>query len=163
MPASGNSITVDIADMKISTEGAGRIITYSLGSCIGVTVYDPVRKIGGMIHCMLPMSGINPEKAAQVPYMFVDTGIPAFFNRILELGAEKKDLMIKVAGGAQMLDEGKIFNIGERNMAVLRKILWKNNLLIQSFDVGGSTGRTMTLYMDSGRVTVKINGREVDL
>jgi chemotaxis protein CheD len=158
-----NQLTVDIADMKITRDGSIKLITYSLGSCLGVSAYDAVNKVGGLVHFMLPLSSIDPEKAAAMPYMFVDSGLPLFLNKMIDAGAEKKNFIIRVAGGAQMLDEQKVFNIGDRNMTVLRKLLWKNNILIKSSDVGGSVSRTMSLYMESGKTTLKIAGKEVDL
>lgn len=146
---------VGISDICISRDPSMDIVTFSLGSCIGVTAYDPVAKIGGMIHYMLPLSKISPEKAKAKPAMFADTGIPELLKQMFALGAVKKRLIIKVAGGSQLMDKNKIFNIGERNYLVLRKLLWKNNILIDAEDVGGSMSRTVRLCIDTGKVTVK--------
>ena len=96
---------VGISDMHISDQPEETIVTYSLGSCIGITAFDPVRKIGGMIHYMLPSSSIAPDKARTKPAMFADTGVPMLLNKLLSLGALKGRLVIKVAGGAQLMDE----------------------------------------------------------
>ncbi len=154
---------VTISDIKISDKPDETIITYSLGSCIGMAVFDPVRKIGGMIHYMLPASKISPDKAQANPAMFADTGVPALLNSLLQQGAQKSRLLIKVAGGAQLMDDNKIFNIGERNFLMLRKILWTNNLLIKGQHVGGAVARTLKLEIATGRVTVKFAGNEVEL
>lgn len=155
--------TVGISEMKLSNQRDDILVTYSLGSCIGVTVYDPVACAGGMIHCMLPLSKIDPKKAQVSPCMFVDTGIPMLFEEAYRLGAQKSRIVLKVAGAAQILDEQGTFEIGERNYAVLRRILWKNNVLIAAEDVGGTISRTMSIEMGTGRVIIKSRGRKVEL
>jgi len=154
---------VGISDMKMSDSEGDTIITHSLGSCVGVTLYDPEAGIGGMIHCMLPLSRVSPDKAKAKPYMFVDRAVPAFLQEMYDRGARKDNLVVKVAGGAAVLDRKDLFKIGKRNYTVLRKILWKNNILIDAEDVGGSKSRTMALYMDTGKTTIKSKGVEVEL
>lgn len=156
-------VTVDISDMKISSNQNEILATYSLGSCVGVVLYDPVARIGGMIHCMLPLSKIDPEKAALRPQMFVDTGVTALLQEIYAQGAKKKDLVAKVAGAGSPLGQEMIFKIGQRNYTVVRKLLWKNNILIQAEDVGGSAARTLFLDIATGRTIVKSGGQEVEL
>ena len=155
--------TVGISEMRVSNTSSDVIVTYSLGSCIGLAVYDPVAMVGGMIHCMLPLSKIDPAKGATRPYMFVDTGVPELLMTVYELGADRKRLVVKVAGAASLLDEKGLFKIGERNYTVLRKLLWKNNILIQAEDVGGTAARTMYLYLDTGRTIIKSGGKEAEL
>ncbi|MCP4633801.1 MAG: chemotaxis protein CheD [candidate division Zixibacteria bacterium] len=154
---------VGISDIYISNKPDDVIITYSLGSCIGVTMYDAEAQVGGMIHYMLPLSKIAPEKAKAKPGMFADTGMTTMLKKIYSMGASKNRLIVKVAGGAKLLDQNKVFNIGERNFLILRKLMWKNNILIKSKDVGGSKSRTLKLEMETGRVTIKSSGEEVEL
>lgn len=154
---------VGISEMCVSQDPEDVIVTYSLGSCIGVSVYDSIAKVGGMVHCMLPLSKIAPEKALAKPCMFADTGVTKLLQEIFNLGATRGNLTVKVAGAASLLDEKGLFKIGERNYTVLRKILWKNNLLIAAEDVKGTASRTMTLYMNTGVTTVKKGGREEEL
>lgn len=149
--------------MAVSTQPDEVLVTYSLGSCLGVTLYDPALKIGGMIHCMLPLSKIDAVKAANNPEMFVDIGVPRLIQRLLDLGAQKKRLIVKVAGAAKLLDENGTFNIGERNFVVFRKILWKNEMLIAAQEVGGTIARTLYLHMESGRTVIRSQGHEHDL
>jgi chemotaxis protein CheD len=153
---------IGIADMKISTRPEDVLITYALGSCLGITVYDPVAKVGGMIHIMLPDSSVNPAKAADNPLMFVDTGVPQLFKECYKYGAKKERMVLKVAGGAslQKNEESDQFQIGKRNFVMLRKLLWKNNVLIKSCDVGENFSRTMSLDMATGDVILKINNQE---
>ena len=155
--------TVGISDLYVSDDEADILITYSLGSCIGVTMYDPVAHVGALIHCMLPMSKMYPEKSLNNPYMFVDTGITKMLQAVYDKGARSDRLIVKVAGGASLLDKKRMFRVGERNYAVTRKILWKNNLLIASEEVGGSKSRTLSLYMESGKTTIKNHGQENEL
>jgi len=149
--------------MKIARSPEDVIVTYSLGSCVGLTLYDPVAGLGGMIHCMLPLSKIDPEKARIKPYMFVDTGVAAMLGELYALGARRQNLIAKVAGAGSPLGREETFRIGQRNYAILRKFLWKNNILIEKEDVGGSKARTLYLYMADGRTTVKSEGKEVEL
>ena len=154
---------VDIADFKVSASPGDVLVTYSLGSCIGVTIWDPKVQVGGMLHYMLPDSSLSPEKAETNPAMFADTGVPALFRAAYELGASKKNIVVKVAGGSQLLDDNGTFNIGKRNYVMLRKIFWKNGVLIEAEDVGGSVSRTLRLAVGSGSVTLKSQGKETTL
>ena len=156
-------MTVGISDMKLSKSPSDVIVTYSLGSCVGLTLYDPVVKVGGMIHCMLPLSKIEPEKARIRPYMFVDTGLAAMLTEIYALGAQSKNLIAKVAGAGSPLGKEDTFRIGQRNYTILRKFLWRNNILIDNEDIGGAKARTLYLYMEDGRTIMKAEGKEVEL
>ncbi len=155
--------TVDIADLAVVKDPATLLITHSLGSCIGVSIWDPVSHVGGLLHYMLPDSKISPAKAASNPAMFCDTGVPKLFRSAYELGAAKARLIVKVAGGSQLLDDKGAFNIGKRNYLALRKIFWKNGIMIRAEDVGGSVSRTMKLAIGSGDVSIKSRGGECPL
>ena len=155
--------TVGISDMAISQSPEETLITYSLGSCVGLSLYDAAAGVGGLIHSMLPLSKIDPAKAAANPYMFVDTGVPALLQALFDRGARKSSLVAKVAGGSAIMDESGVFKIGERNCTVLRKLLWKNDILVSGEDTGGSVPRTMSLSMATGRTVLKIAGQEMEL
>lgn len=156
-------LIVGISDMKISSGPDDVIVTYSLGSCIGLTLYDPAIRAGGLIHCMLPLSKIDPLRALERPFMFTDTGVPHLIGALLDLGAEKRRLVAKVAGAARLLDNNSSFNIGERNQVVVRKLLWKNKILIGAEDTGGTVARTMSLDIGAGVTTLRSGGREYEL
>lgn len=156
-------LTVDISDMKVSTRNDDIIITYSLGSCVALSLYDPVAGVGGLIHCMLPLSKIDPAKAMANPCMFTDLGVQTLLQAVFDQGAKRENLITKVAGGARLLDTKNLFRIGERNYTVLRKVLWKNNILITAEDVGGTISRTVSLYMETGKTTIKTGGKETEL
>lgn len=146
--------------MAVSNDSSAEIVTYSLGSCLGITIYDPLKKIGGLLHLMLPESHIDAVKAQTMPYMFVDTGVPRLFHAAYNLGADRARLIVKVAGGAQMLDEKNIFNIGARNAEAFKRLLAQQNLVIHASDTGGLASRTIRLDLNNGNVTVKSPGAE---
>jgi chemotaxis protein CheD len=156
---------VGVADMVVSAEPDDVIVTHALGSCLGITIHDPVANVGGLLHVMLPLSTTDPAKAAKNPYMFVDSGVPVLFKEAYKRGAEKRRIEVKVAGGAciRSSDKDDFFHIGERNMVMLRKLLWKNGVLLSSHDVGGNVSRTLTLEVGSGDVTIKVNGADKKL
>jgi chemotaxis protein CheD len=154
-------IIVGIADMKVTDDQTASLITYSLGSCIGVALYDPAVKVGGLLHFMLPESKIDVSKAQKNPWMFADTGVPLFFKEAYKLGAEKRRLQVKVAGGAQILDDQGLFNIGKRNYMALRKLFWMNDVLVSGEEVGGEVNRTVTIELGSGKVWIKTSGEGV--
>lgn len=155
------NIIIDIADMQIGKGAERTLTTYALGSCIGVAIYDPVTKVGGMLHYMLPEASLNPAKARENPYMFADTGIPLLFRSAYKQGAVRNRLIIKLAGGANVMDTNGFFNIGKRNYLSARKLLYKNNLLITSELVGGVSGKTMCLRLENGQVDIKLPGGEI--
>ncbi|MCC6491011.1 MAG: chemotaxis protein CheD [Candidatus Hydrogenedentes bacterium] len=156
-------LTVGISEMLVTQSLEDVLITYSLGSCIGVSLYDPEAQVGGLIHCMLPLSRIDPERAKRQPQMFTDTGVPALLQEVLNRGANRKRIVAKVAGAAAPLSDNGVFKIGERNYTVLRKVLWKNEILIAAEEVGGTIARTMTLYMETGKTTIRSGGVEREL
>ena len=155
--------TIRISEMKVSNQAEDVLVTYYLGSCVGLALYDPVARVGGLIHCALPLSSIDPARARMNPCMFTDTGAPALIQSILNLGAQKNRLIARVAGAASLLDEKGVFEIGERNYIVLRKVLWENRIMVAAEDTGGTIARTICLYMNTGRTTVKSCGLERDL
>lgn len=152
------TLVVGVADMVVSNDSSAELVTYSLGSCLGITVYDPVKKVGGLLHIMLPDSKIDAVKAVQAPLMFVDTGVPRLFQGVCNLGADRRRLSIKVAGGAQLLDEKGVFNIGERNCQALRALLANHGYAIHAGDFGGLSSRTLRLDLTTGKITVKTPG-----
>jgi len=153
---------VAVGDMKIGRD-ADLIVTHALGSCLGLVVYDPVEKVGGLLHAMLPLSKINPAKAEANPYMFVDTGVPALFKALYEIGGQRSRLVIKAAGCGNPLGKNEMFKIGERNYTVLKKLLWKNNILLETEDVGGTASRTVHLDVATGQTVIHSNGNKRNL
>ena len=153
---------VAVGDMKIGRED-DTIVTHALGSCLGLMVYDPVAKVGGLLHAMLPLSKINPDKAKANPYMFVDTGVPALFKSLYEIGGQKSRMIIKAAGCGNPLGKNEMFKIGERNYTVLKKLLWKNNILLEAENVGGTASRTVYFDMATGETFISSGGTKTQL
>lgn len=155
--------TVGISEMIVSRREEDILVTYALGSCLGLSLYDPVARVGGLIHCMLPLSKIDKAKAAAAPAMFVDTGVPGLLAALFEMGARRENLVATAAGAARVLQDVDHFKIGERNHTVLRKLLWKNSILIAYEDVGGAAARTMYLHMATGLTVIKTKGQAVQV
>ena len=153
---------VGLADMKVSPQPDDMLVTYGLGSCLGITIHDPVARVGSMLHVMMPLSSANPEKAKLNPYMFVDTAVPAAFAALQRAGAVRSRCRFKIAGGA-LVNGNDYFAIGKRNYIVLKKLFWKSGLLIDAEDVGGKCARTMCLEIGSGRVLLSSGGKEWEL
>ncbi|HIJ68492.1 MAG TPA: chemotaxis protein CheD [Deltaproteobacteria bacterium] len=153
---------IGVADMALSDSPEELLITYSLGSCIAVIIFDPLAGVGGMLHYMLPESSLDPEKAKKNPCVFADTGITHLFKNSYLMGAKKEHMVVKTVGGAQILDPNGIFNIGTRNYLAMRKIFWRNNVAIAAEHVGGENNRTVRLEMDTGRVILKV-GTEAEI
>jgi chemotaxis protein CheD len=161
--AGADKLVVGVADLAVSRDAGRTIITYALGSCIGVTVYDPVAKVGGMLHFMLPESSVSVEKAAANPAMFGDLGIPLLFEKVALLGAKRERLVVCAAGGAEVLADDGHFRIGNRNRTILRKIFWKQNLLLAADDTGGQHSRTMSMRLSDGVIAIRAQGKESTL
>ena len=154
---------VGVADYKVASNPADMIVTHALGSCLGIAAYDPVNKVGGLFHVMLPAARVNPDKARNNPYMFVDSGLPLFFRELYARGAEKKNIVVKIAGGAALRNENDFFAIGKRNYITASKLFLKNGIMVQGEDVGGGNCRTMYMELKTGRVWIASGGREKDL
>jgi len=153
------NLVVGVSDMKVSHEAESVLVTYSLGSCIGITIYDPAAHVGGLLHFMLPDSTLNPAKAQENPSMFADTGIPLLFKAAYALGAVKQRMRVLVVGGSQIMDQQGFFNIGKRNHMAARKIFWKNNVMVNFEDVGGNVNRTIKLAVKNGQIWMKVSGQ----
>lgn len=153
-------VVIDISDAKVSRDTSDVLVTYSLGSCIGVCLYDSATHVGGMLHYQLPSSKMNPERAQRSPFMFVDSGMKLMLNKLLSMGASKKRMDVRLAGGAAMATGPDGFDIGKRNYLAIRKVLWSNGMFINAEDVGGSSARNLYLDMAAGTVTVRSSGLE---
>lgn len=154
---------VNVSDAKVSADPASVIVTYSLGSCIAVCLYDAAMHTGGMLHYQLPCSSMEPERAVEKPFMFADTGMELLIGKLVSMGANKKRMHVKIAGGAAMETGPKGFDIGKRNHLAIRKVLWKHGMFIDAEDVGGTWPRNMYLDLETGAVAVKGGGDEKSL
>jgi chemotaxis protein CheD len=160
-PAFGpkHSLIVSIGEFKVSGDVRSEIVTHSLGSCVGVTLYDPVTKVGGMLHALLPASSISRSPAERLSHKYVDSGLIGLFHAIYALGGHKRRLEVRLAGGGDFLDEKKLFRIGEKNVAAVRQLLARNDVKLAGEHVGGHFSRTLRLQIASGKVTMDIPGQ----
>jgi chemotaxis protein CheD len=148
--------------MKLASQPGDVVVTHGLGSCLGITLYDPQTGVGGLLHVMMPTASANPDKARTNPFMFVDTGLPAFLDLMQSSGAVRGRCRLKVAGGASVSGHDH-FEIGRRNYITLKKVLWKCGVLIDAEDVGGAVPRTLYLQIGTGRDWLNKAGEERDL
>lgn len=152
---------VGISDMAISTNPDEKLITYSLGSCVGITMYDPMVRVGGLIHCLLPSRRLSGGKEdGENPLMCVDSGLAQMLQELFDMGAHRENLIVKMAGGSRLFTSRDLFKIGERNVAVARKFLWRNSMMIAAEDVGGSVSRTVWLDMGTGETHLRVDREE---
>jgi chemotaxis protein CheD len=151
-------LVVGLAELAVSNNPSAVLTTYSLGSCVGVAIYDPLARVGGMLHAMLPNSAIDPVKARAHPGMFVDTGADALLRAACQMRADKQRLRIFLAGGARIMDDQNLFNIGGRNLAAIAQWLRREGLQLAAEETGGQVNRTIGLSIDTGRVTLKVGG-----
>lgn len=148
-------IKVGMADYKVGRYPAS-LISYGLGSCVGIALYDPATKIGGLAHIMLPDS--KQARSTENPAKFADTALPKMLDDLLKLGAGKTRLTAKIAGGAQMFsftNTTDIMRVGERNAEAVRAILKQLDIRLLADDTGGNYGRTVELKLDTGVFRVK--------
>ena len=155
---------IGIAELEVSDNPDDLLITYSLGSCLGVVLYDKAKHVGGLLHAMLPESRLEKLSRSSVafnPYKYVDTGVPRLFKKVYNLGASKRNLVLSVFGGAQVFDRKDYFNIGKRNYISLRKISWQEGVLIKNEHVGGRVHRTVKLDIQTGNIYLDVNKEEI--
>ncbi len=148
-------VKVGIADMKVASKES-IIRTSGLGSCVGITLYDSSSKIGGMVHIMLPESPSNKKHFKRAKY--ADTGIIDLIEEMENMGCNRTKLVSKIAGGAHMFKfsgGSELLKIGERNTQAVEQVLSDLKIKITTKDVGGDYGRTIDLYCDSGKLTIK--------
>ena len=155
-----HTLVVGLGEIKVSGDPDGVLVCLGLGSCVGVCAYDPVVKVGGMAHIMLPSSTRHTGNASN---KHADLGVPALMNDMVGLGALMSRLIVKIAGGSQMSlapGVGSIFKVGENNIEAVKDALGGLGIRLRSSDTGGNHGRTMRMHLDSGRSVVTSAGRD---
>lgn len=152
-------LIIGVADCQ-ATQRAGAIITtFALGSCLGITCYDPVARVGGMLHAMLANSRQHPQSAGRKA-MFLDTGIADLVSRVQQCGGNPRGFEFKVFGGARVLQADEYFNIGSRNIQTMREIAAQFGLRVRAWEVGGQVNRTIRLHLADGRVRLRMPGQQ---
>ncbi len=128
---------------------------------MAVILLHPKTRVVGMVHVALPDSSINVEKAKLKPGYFADTGIPTLIQQMMMQGAtgNPKEMIAKIAGGANVMDTNNVFNIGKRNILAVKKILWGYGVSPRAEDVAGSISRTVTLTAKNGRTMISSPGK----
>lgn len=153
-----DEIRVGIADLNV-TSSPDKLITVGLGSCIGITIYDKLKKNGGLLHIMLPDS--TQFSNITNPLKFADLGVPILLKQIIDMGSLKRDLVAKIAGGASMFnfsDKSMIMDIGNRNAIAVKKVLEELKIPLLGEDTGGNKGRTVILDTENGTVQIRTVG-----
>lgn len=154
-------LIVGIGEFGASATPGDVLKTYALGSCVAVILVDRNAGVSGLLHVALPDSGINRAKARGLPGYFADSGIPALISVMRELGCQENGLGMdaKLVGGASILDQNELFNIGKRNQAAIKQYLQGLRIAVAGEDLGGNHSRTVTVVVGSGIVTVNCPGR----
>ncbi|MEP6536708.1 MAG: chemotaxis protein CheD [Bryobacteraceae bacterium] len=153
-----NVTDVGSGEFQITSDQDDVLIANNLRCAIAMMIYDPVARVGGLLHFPLPESKPNPDWARQQPAAFADTGIPLFLQLAIESGAQKERLIVQAAGGAQMLDEPGAPQIGKKNYLAMRKVLWKTGVLMKHEEIGGTAPRAVALQLETGRMAIRDTG-----
>jgi chemotaxis protein CheD len=156
-------LDVGIGEWKVSNRAEDVLKTYALGSCVAVCAYDEANRVAGLMHVALPEAKVNPQKAEKLPGYFADTGLPLMLNDMLDNGAKRKNIRVKLAGGSSIMDQNRNFDIGKRNTIAVKRYLWKNGLGVIREDTGGNASRTVTFQVSDGAITVSNAGRSWSL
>ncbi|MBQ8826648.1 MAG: chemotaxis protein CheD [Oscillospiraceae bacterium] len=153
-------VTVGIADLNVVRD-SDVLATYALGSCVGICLYDVEKKIAGLAHIMLPLSREAAGNAVDNRRRYADTGITELIQTMSLMGASPARLVAKIAGGAQMFSTtSSVFNIGERNVAAVKKILAAYKIKIIAEEIGENYGRTVFFHADTGIMEVRAATRQ---
>lgn len=153
--------TVAMADVEVTRCPHDTLAAYALGASIAVCMYDPANGTAGLLHALLPSSQSDPEKAGRAPATYVDSGIPLLLDHMFELGTQPGRIVARLVGAVRHADGTQIYSTGQKNHTVARKILWKNDILIDGEAVGGAQVRTAFLYAATGQCGVRTEHSEI--
>jgi chemotaxis protein CheD len=157
--ASPAKMRVGLADLAVSQDPTVLLCTSPLGACLGIAIYDPTVKAGGLLHCLLPDSTLDPRRAAAQPGLFLDTGMKALLERAGKLKATRENMRVFVAGAAQIMDEMTLLNIGRFNSDFLAQLLSRLGLNVCGESLGGRTSCSMELAVGTGKVQLRFCGQ----
>ena len=151
-----------IGDLDATKVPGGVIKTLALGSCVAIIFLDPKTRSVGMVHVALPDSSIDPAKGKEKPGYFADTGIPGLISRMNQLGCKGngRGMIVKLVGGARIMDPNSTFNIGKRNILAIKKTLWSYGMGSVAEDIGGSNSRSVAVDVNEGKVIIFSAGRK---
>lgn len=154
---------VGVGGLAVSKNPAESIKTFALGSCVAVIMLHPPTRSVGMVHVALPDSAVARGSANDRPGYFADTGIPVLLKEMAKIGANSpgnKGMVVKLAGGAKVLDPNNIFNVGKRNILAIKKILWSLGMGAVAEDLGANFSRTVSVEVKTGRITISSPGKQ---
>lgn len=154
--------SVGLGEQAISRNPEDILVAYGLGSCVGVIMIDPVSKVSGLLHAVLPKATDGFKDSSYKPSKFVESGIEQLLADLIHKGAMKSRLIVHLVGGANMLMLSGVgsFDIGNRNLEAAYAVLNRLNMQVTSADVGGHLGRTVRIYVADGRVTIRSAGQK---
>lgn len=155
LPSFSHITMIGIGGYAASATPGVEIKTMALGSCVGVTFWEPTLRIAGMIHVAYPYGTPDNPRVLRLPGYFANTGLPLIFKRLRLLGGNPRNLIIKMMGGARMLDPNNTFAIGQKNAASIKSILTEMGLRWQAEELGGEISRTVAIEVDTGTVTIQ--------
>lgn len=155
----GKTVVINLGEIHVSSNPETALSCLGLGSCIALCMYDPLVRVGGMAHIVLPCSR-DGASGGMTNTKYADVAIPSLLQQMRDCGAVKAHLVVKIVGGAQMLSFGasRSFNTGEKNLVATKEVLAGEALEIAASDVGGNRGRTVKMEVETGRVIVKTVG-----
>ncbi len=155
-PSEARRVSVGIGQLAISRDPKEVLVAYGLGSCIGISCFDPQSRVGGLAHVLLPSSD-GKRADEREPARFADTGIDLLIKRLAEAGASPRRLVVRIAGGAAVLgpSNAEKFKIGERNAEAIRERLKHHGISLAATDVGGTKGRTLEVHVATGKTFVR--------
>jgi chemotaxis protein CheD len=154
-------LAVGLGELKGGRAPEAQLVCYGLGSCIGLSLWDPRTRVGALAHVVLPDSSLSRGPVVQ-PAKWADTAVPAALEMMTGLGANRSTITVRMAGGARMLNvvgAGSRLDIGARNIEAVREALVRHNLRLAAEDVSGTWGRTLTLCVGTGRLVISTAGR----
>jgi chemotaxis protein CheD len=157
--SSSAPVVVSMGEFRLSRDPDGELVAYTLGSCLGVTFYDPQRRIGGILHAMLPSAHVHKNNKSR-PTVFVDTGVQCAIDELRRAGADVTNLQCKVFGGAQAMEAGSLFRNGTNNSDMFCQVSREYELQVVAWEISGRVNRTIRLLNQNGDVLVKIPNRE---
>lgn len=154
-------IVLGVGDYGASNTPGDDVKTFALGSCVSVILLDPKTRTVGMAHVALPDSSINKAKATEKPGYFADTAIPALLTHMAKFGCDPrgKGMVVKLCGGANVMDTNDTFQIGKRNALAIKKILWSFGMGAVSEDLGKNYSRTVSISVSAGQVMLSSPGK----
>lgn len=155
-------IMLGVGDWGVSTQMGETIKTIGLGSCVAVMIADPPLRIAGMVHIALPDSQLGKDRSRELPGYFADTGIEILFDGMKRIGypVHERKPIVKLAGGAAILDPNNTFNIGKRNILAIKRILWSKGIGPTAEDVGGTMSRTVSIEVGCSDIKISSPGKE---